>query len=123
MRLQHPGATAKFLISKVYGSIEDSDNDEDKNKETAVVVHRSFDSSVRRGKWWRKDVFEAKYPDKQIPKDSWVTRKGADGKLGIYTKVYNNEEGVEDFSEGSADEVQHSTVVDDGEDVLDDGQV
>ena len=86
-------------------------------------MHRSTATAKRRGRWFRKGRFEERWPHKTINKDELIWRMGADKKMGYYVKVYNEDEGIEDFSEGEADEVAHRTVIDDGVDILHEDQV
>jgi hypothetical protein len=92
-------------------------------REEAKHVHRSLESSKRRGKWFRLDVFNRKFPNRTHDEGSVKMRTDRHGTKTQWIKVYNDEEGVEDFSEGSEDAVEHSTMLDAGEDVLDDEQV
>ncbi len=92
-------------------------------EEKAKHVHRTVDSSKRRGKWFRLDVFNKRFPAKSLDASKLVWKTDRSGHKAQWTKVYNDEEGIEDFSEGSEDAVDHITTLDKGDEVLDDDQV
>ena len=83
--------------------------DEAEPAQEATFVHRSRDSAKRRGQWIRLDVFTRKYPDKKADLEKVMWRTSRDGKRAQWIKVYNEEDGIEDFSEAEEDIVDHKT--------------
>jgi hypothetical protein len=103
--------------------VRDTLDEEETPQEVAKLVHRTFDTSSRRGKWYRLDVFQKKFPTKTFDPTKLSTRTDRAGTKAQWLKVYNDEEGVEDFSEGSEEAVDHTVTLDAGDSVLDENQV
>lgn len=93
----------------------------EQQQEVATTMHRSIESAKRRGQWIRIDVFTKRFPGKAADqqKTKWRTKNGHKAQ---WVKVYRDEEGIEDFSEASEDEVAHTIVLDAGDEVLDEDQ-
>ena len=70
------------------------------------------------------DTFLRMFPDKD-PKRAGKVNERADafGRTSQWVKVYHDEDGIEDFSEGTEEEVEMTTAVDDGSLVLAEDQM
>lgn len=66
----------------------------------------AFDRVVRRGKYMRLDIFQAKYPNVDPSTYEVSRRKDRAGRHVLCVKVYNDEDGVWSFSEGEEDRVR-----------------
>ena len=90
---------------------------------TVKATSGTYERSSRKGKKYRLDVFTRLYPDAD-PKKKGILfdRTDAKGNTTKWLKVFNDEEGVEEFSEGESKRVEEETVVDDGALIFDDAQ-
>ena len=85
---------------------------------------RKIESKKRRGKYMKMDVFLRMFPDKDPKRAGKVSeRADAFGRISQWVKVYNDEDGIEDFSEGTEEEVEMTTAIDDGSLVLAEDQM
>ena len=121
LRRNNPNVPWAQLLGNLRARLESEDEAEPAQE--ATFVHRSRDSAKRRGQWIRLDVFTRKYPDKKADLEKVMWRTSRDGKRAQWIKVYNEEDGIEDFSEAEEDIVDHKTTLDNGEDILDEDQV
>jgi len=95
----------------------------EKPAKTVTATSGKYERSSRRGKMYRLDVFTRLFPDADPKKKGIVfERKDAKGNTTRWLKVFNDEEGVEEFSEGEGNRVEEETVVDNGMLIFDDAQ-
>ena len=120
-RRNNPNVPWAQLLGNLRARLESEDEAEPAQE--ATFVHRSRDCAKRRGQWIRLDVFTRKHPDKKPDHEKVVWRTSRDGNRAQWIKVYNEEDGIEDFSEAEEDIVDHKTTLDNGEDILDEDQV
>ena len=86
---------------------------------------KKVDSSGRRGKRYRLDKFEKQFPGVDPKKAGKLLEKkdSQTGQMRTWVKVYNEEEGIEDFSEKEEYVVKQTDVVDDGAMILGEDQL
>lgn len=85
---------------------------------------RKYERVKRKGKNMRLDVFLKHFPDRDPKKAGHIfERRDSNGMVRQWVKMYDNEEGVEEFSEGDVDEVEKSLTIDDGRLILADSQI
>ena len=89
------------------------------------VEHRKgkYEHTKRKGTNMRLDVFTQRFPTIDPKKHTIFERQNRKGVMQKWVKIYDDVEGVEEFSEGEEEVVEQVNVVDDGMCTLDDSQL
>ena len=88
---------------------------------SAVIAPYAGERTRRCGKNYRMDKFKKMFPDKK-PEHVFSKMNEATGKMEEWVKVFDDDEGIEQFEAFSENAAEKGKRIDDGELVLDQNQ-